>query len=277
MTTKVKRLAILGAGPAGLLAAHAAALHGVEETTVITKSSVWDGSQPAKSPLYGCQYLHAKIPGLSVREADVAYEIRGTPEDYRSKVYGPESHARVSPEDFQGVHKAWDIRAAYSQLWAMYVVNALSGVRVQTGKITWGNVGQIVDNHDLVISTVPAPVICGGEFHDFPTQEVWAVGDAPDLGIQAPAEIENNKVVCNGLENPAWYRASTVFGMTTVEWSGSVQPVPQAVRVRKPLETNCNCWETKIIRMGRYGAWKKGVLAHEVYENTRDLLLRRGV
>lgn len=276
MTTKVKRLGILGAGPAGLLAAHAAALYGVEQTTVITKGSVWDGTLPAKSPLYGCQYLHAEIPGLSVRSAKVDYELLGTPEDYRHKVYGPESHARVSPEDYQGKHQAWDIRSAYSQLWTMYVQHGLSGVQVKTGRINTENIPQIVEDFDLVISTIPAPALCADESHSFGTQEIWAVGDAPDLGIHAPVEIENNKVVCNGLKDFRWYRASTVFGMTTVEWSGAVQPVEQAVRVRKPLETDCDCWSTKVIRMGRYGAWRKGILAHEVFENTRDLLLRRG-
>jgi hypothetical protein len=277
MSTKVKRLGILGAGPAGLLAAHAAALYGVEQTHVLTRASVFDPELPAKSPLYGCQYLHSSIPGLSVRSANVAYELRGTPEDYRRKVYGPESDVRVSPEDFEGTHRAWDIRSAYSQLWAMYVSHGLSGVKTTTGRINADNIEGVLENYDLVISTIPAPALCSNDAHDFRTQDVWAVGDAPDLGINAPVEVENNKVVCNGLEDLNWYRASTVFGMTTVEWSGYLQPVEQAVRVRKPIDHNCDCWETRVVRMGRYGAWRKGILAHEVFENTRDLLTRRGV
>lgn len=273
---RVKRLAILGAGPAGLLAAHAAALSGVEETKVITKASIWDPHEPAKSPLYGCQYLHAAIPGLSVRSASVRYQLRGTAEEYRAKVYG-EQKVRVSPEDYEGEHKAWDIRAAYSQLWSMYVTHGLSGVEVATGRINHENVPALLETYDLVISTIPAPALCGIEAHIFNTQEIWAVGDAPDLGISAPVEIENNMVVCNGLLDLGWYRASTVFGMTTVEWGGLVKPVEQAVRVRKPIDNDCNCWEGRVIRMGRYGSWRKGILAHEVFENTRELLTRRGI
>ncbi len=100
-----------------------------------TKSTPFDPATPAKSALYGCQYLHAEIPGLSLRSATVDYELRGTTEDYRRKVYGPESDVRVSPEDLEGTHKAWDIRSAYSQLWTMYVTHGLSGVRVFTGRI----------------------------------------------------------------------------------------------------------------------------------------------
>lgn len=277
MSTKIHKLAILGAGPAGLLSAHAAALFGVPEIHVISKASAWDPHYPANSPLYGCQYLHASIPGLSVREASVAYELRGTPEGYRSKVYGPESDVRVSPEDFEGTHQAWDIRSAYAQLWNMYVVNSLSGVKVVTGRVTPDNIEGMLENYDTIISTIPAPSICTVSKHNFGVQEIWAVGDAPDLGISAPVEIENNKIVCNGTDDHRWYRASTVFGMTTVEWSGLVQPTEQAVRVRKPLDTNCDCWEGRVIRMGRYGSWRKGILAHEVFENTRDLIQRRGV
>lgn len=275
MTTKIERLCILGSGPAGLLAAHAAALYGVKEIDVITRASVWDPEQPAKSPLYGCQYLHASIPGLSLRSATVNYQLRGTADDYRRKVYGAEMDANVSPEELEGTHQAWDIRAAYSQLWTMYVQHGLSGVQVRTGRITPENVPGLFDKYDAIISTIPAPALCDDDSHNFEFQEVWAVGDAPDLGIMAPVEVENNKVVCNGLDDLTWYRASSVFGMTTVEWAGPVQPVEMAVRFRKPLRTNCNCWDTKVFRMGRYGAWRKGILAHEVYENMRDLIQRR--
>lgn len=274
---KIKRLGILGAGPAGLLAAHAAALYGVEQTHILTRAALFDSELPAKSPLYGCQYLHSDIPGLSIRSAQVSYELRGTPEEYRRKVYGDASEVRVSPEDFEGSHQAWDIRSAYSQLWTMYVMHGLSGVKINTGRINSSNIEGFLENYDLVISTIPAPAICANDSHQFTSQEVWAVGDAPDLGIFAPVEVENNMVVCNGKEDLHWYRASTVFGMTTVEWAGAVQPVELARRFHKPIDNNCNCWETRVVRMGRYGAWRKGILAHEVFENTRDLLLRRGV
>jgi hypothetical protein len=89
------------------------------------------------------------------------------------------------------------------------------------------------------------------------------------MGIRLPYKCPTNMVVCNGEDNPAWYRMSNVFGHTTVEWPGSLAQVPvaSAARVKKPTSHNCNCWaETSpMIHVGRYGAWEKGVLSHTAY------------
>jgi hypothetical protein len=43
-------------------------------------------------------------------------------------------------------------------------------------------------------------------------------------------------------------------------------------RVRKPLETDCTCWP-KVVRAGRFGQWRKGVLTHHAYEMAMQVLM----
>lgn len=272
MTTKINRLAILGTGPSGLLAAHAAVMRGVEKVWLITQST-------SRSSLYGCQYLHREIPGLSVRSTEVEYQLRGTPENYRRKVYGPDSDARVSPEDYQGLHRAWDIREAYDILWRMYASGGHPGVRIIKKYVVAEDVPRILPKFDMVISTIPAHFLCKDGSHTFESRDIWAMGDAPSLGIRVPLWTvqEEGKICCNAAKEDewwedSWYRASTVFGMSTVEWPGHRRPLPDAVRVRKPIKTDCDCFGEKLVRMGRYGAWKKGVLAHNTFYDTYDML-----
>src|SRR5215472_7502892 len=103
-------VAILGCGPAGLAAATAAVNLG-RKVLIISNSS-----KPSRQ--YGCQYLHAPVPGYeSVHHTVVGYHLNGTAEQYRAKVYGDKWEGRVSPEDFIGEHEAWDIRETYRHMW----------------------------------------------------------------------------------------------------------------------------------------------------------------
>lgn len=265
-----KRVAIFGAGPAGLASAHAAYLSG---------AWVHIFSRATKSRLYGCQYLHAPLPEIyGIEQRTVKYELRGTPEEYREKVYGLAWTGKVSPNDLEGEHKAWDIRATYDGLWDLYGPQAKG--RAQFAKAEIDNsfiyeFGRLMPNtFDHIISTVPAPNLCADNFgvHSFFAEEIWAIGDAADHGQVAPVTTPPDTIICNGKPEPSWYRVSNVFGATTVEWpSRKKPPISGVVKVKKPLYTNCNCYP-EIIRMGRYGAWKKDQLVHHVFEQTLELL-----
>lgn len=253
-------IAVLGCGPAGLMAAHAVAQSGVEPVIY---------SRKQKSPLYGAQYLHAPIPGVTDRDdaVTVEYLTRGTPEDYRRKVYGRTWDGTVSPEDLSEMHTAWDIRSTYEALWDEYsrlVVNV---------DIDPGGVRIILDNpdHSMVVNTIPLVHLCHAG-HTFMSQTVWAAGDAPDLGIDIGKMFHcpPNTVICNGEETPSWYRISNIFGHTTVEWpDNSKPPVSTVSRVLKPTSHDCSCWP-QLFNVGRYGSWTKGVLSHSAYFKTLE-------
>lgn len=254
------KVVVLGSGPAGLFAVHAAHQTGAEVRII---------SLGQKSPLYGAQYLHKPIPGVEGsgdRESiTVSYQLRGTPDDYKRKVYGQLWDGTVSPEDLNEEHQAWDIRATYDTLWDRW------GHSVLPAKMDPIALRSLLFSDwkpDLVINSMPRPLLCHMG-HTFGYTEIWAAGDAPELGIKVPYKCPEGMVVCNAEPSPAWYRMSNVYGRTTVEWPGEVGlvPVKTASRVKKPTQHNCDCWsDVPVLHVGRYGKWSKGVLSHDGYD-----------
>jgi hypothetical protein len=229
-------------------------------------------SRKRKSQLFGAQYLHAPIPGITPMDAvQVHYTLQGDADDYKRKVYGALWDGTVSPEDLSEEHLAWDIRATYDILWDRFQD------QIQDVEVDGLGLKRVLDDGaDLVISTIPRPALCHMG-HAFGVTEVWAAGDAPSQGINIGRTYRcpEGHVFCNGEDNPAWYRMSRVFGHTTVEWPGALRnvPVSTAARVRKPTKHDCNCWDdAPVLFSGRYGEWSKGVLSHESYFNTYNKL-----
>jgi hypothetical protein len=238
-------------------------------------------SKARKSKLYGAQYLHAPIPGIDPGESlKIDYQLFGTVDGYRQKVYGPDYDGEVSPGSLPPGHPAWDIRATYNYLWDEYH----GVVHEATINPTWLREELPRWHCDAVFSTIPAMHTCQDLDHGFLYRNIWAMGDAPDIGQFVTKEImlwphglEEGQVICNGHDHPAWYRTSLIFGHATIEWPGHIrsQPVGSA-RVPKPLSTNCNCFP-HITRLGRYGKWQKGALVHEVYAEVQECLISQSL
>jgi hypothetical protein len=253
------RVAVLGCGPTGLVAAHAAAEMGADVTIY---------SKPRKSEMFGAQYLHVPIPGVECgKPRAISYTLQGSADDYRQKVYGADWTGAVSPEGYEGDHLAYDIRATYDNLWAAYsdaIVEADIKPAWLAATLRW-------DDFTLVLNTIPAPQLCMLG-HTFAAQDIWAMGDAPERGQKVPFHIAEDTVICNGEKEPSWYRASNIFGHSTIEWSdnGRKPPLPVS-KVSKPLFNNCSCWP-HLTRLGRYGMWRKGILVHHAYMMTNDLI-----
>jgi hypothetical protein len=255
----MNRAVILGCGPAGLAAALAAVSSGFT-ATIISKSL-----RPSR--LYGCQYLHAPIPGYEdVRSARVRYSLAGTAAQYRKKVYGDDWAGKVSPEDFVGEHDAWDIRETYQRLWEDVI--ASDKVHVILAGV---NNGVVPGIHTLspdgypaaVISTIPAPSLCF-KGHEFRAHEIRANGSTES------GSLGDDSILCDGTKRHNWYRISNVFGYSTTEWPAD-SGVSDAVPVTKPLSTNCDCFP-EFLRVGRYGKWEKGYLVHQVYPEVMQFL-----
>lgn len=249
------RLLILGCGPAGLIAAHAAYGRGVDFVVV---------SKARKSFMNGAQYLHAPIPGVSLADPfEINYELSGDVAGYRDKVYGPDSKVEVSPESLLGRHLAWDIREAYDALWGLY------GSDVHDVEITPTVLSTLIKSWkpDEIISTIPAHILCHDGRHKFESEQVWATNE---LECQLP----DNTVLCNGDPGSDWYRASKILGFTNTEWPHDKYPLTyngQIWRVTKPIKTSCRCFP-QVHRMGRYGKWTKGVLSHEAWDEANKIM-----
>jgi hypothetical protein len=252
---------VLGCGPAGLAAAHAAVQLG-EDVRIFSKRR--------KSQMFGAQYLHKPIPGIETEEpVEIKYRLEGSIQQYRRKVYGAAYDGTVSPGTLEESHLAWDIRETYDKLWALY-----------SDRIT--NVSDIDEiwmarNRHLrpMISSIPRTRICIRPIvHTFHSVDIYAAGEAPEWGIYFSGfdHIRENTVLCNGRDTPAWYRASRIFDRVTVEWPGDSIPGEQSgFRVVKPITNSCNCWP-EILCVGRYGSWTKGVLVHHAYEEANEWL-----
>jgi hypothetical protein len=254
---------VFGCGPTGLMAVHAAKLAGATRVNVVSKKR--------KSHLYGAQYLHAPIPGMTESAPVVLrYALRGTVEGYRDKVYGGNSRVEVSPEALTTEHDAWDIRRTYDNLWNAYEALVID---CEVGPLM---VKEAVEDFDLVINTIPRPSLCTSDAHTFQAEYVWALGDAPDRGQFVPMRraSHNNTVLCSGEPDVAWYRLARVFDHCTVEYPHlNKPPFEEVAEVTKPLSHNCDCHSDDVLHVGRYGKWQKGVLTTDAFTEVMDRCL----
>lgn len=265
-----KTVVVLGCGPAGLFAAHAAKLWGADVHII---------SKKRRSEMYGAQYLHSGIPGLTddQKAGEVEYRLIGDLDDYLSKVYGPiiPERSAITKESLVGVYPAWDIRRAYHRAFEVYhrdiIPESLDSTSIPRIAADF--------NPAVIISTVPAPTLCAAPgAHAFDVRTVWAIGDAPERGVFAPRYSEEPNVIWyNGEDSPAWYRYSLISGYAAMEWpEQSRPPSAEVAKVDKPVATSCHCWlghrKYPIVRMGRYGAWNRHGHSHQAYWRTLDLM-----
>lgn len=260
---------IFGCGPSGLFAAWAAEQAGTTVRII---------SKKRRSELFGAQYLHQPIPGISVEERQVEYRLLGTHEGYRQRVYGDNYLGPTSVDELIGYQEAWDIRSTYNRLYD-YFEDRIENVKQIDGLLFKSLIeSKVFSQYDYIINSIPLPVIClKPALHKFNSQRIWAIGDAPERGQIAPIDCPKDKVICNGQtidHEDRWYRLSNVFGHTTVEWPGWLYPgsMIQPAEVRKPISTTCDC-HPQVKMIGRFGKWEKGVLSHQAYDEMEDILL----
>lgn len=250
-------VAILGCGPAGLMAAQAAEACGYQPIIF---------SNPVQSVLGGAQFLHMPIPGVNDDPPDafVRYQVLGNAEDYQRKVYGDTAVPFVSMASvWEGKEQpAWNLIKTYKRLW-----NKFSD-RIHPTNIDVPFVDGLLKNDMFshFFSTVPLIVICAAraglvnQVHNFQSQEVL-IHTEPYI-----EDIEDNTVIYNGDPSRSWYRASRIFGVDGCEWStlGTPPIVRPLITDHKPIHTTCDCWP-ELHRLGRRGTWRKGVLTHDAY------------
>ena len=248
------KVAVLGCGPAGLLAAHAAVRNGA---SVVIYS---DKAQP--SQIGGAQFLHRAIPEITNDYPDAMCDFRhmGKRENYAKRVYG-DPLADVSWGSYhEGMHPVWNMRQAYGQLWARYAE------LIVIEEINPDTITKISQAEDVVLSCIPAPALCG---HipkcNFVKQDVWI------QPVDNHFENLECAIVYNGSLVGDWYRWSSLFGHTSFEYP---HPKPMSTRISKPLRTDCPgpVHLGNIVRLGRYGAFEKRQLIHHAYEGAEDAL-----
>lgn len=248
----MSKVAILGCGPAGLLAAHAVSRAGIAPNVFSLKK---------KSTLGGAQFLHEPIPGVTDEdpEAFLQFFHWGTDQGYASKIYG-DPEAPTSWSRYEGEVPAWSLKMAYDVLWRMY-----EGI-VLEAEVSSELMAGLFNTYDLVLSTIPPQSYCTDQRHLFSSQDVWI--HEPDFEV-----LRDNVIIYNGEDAPPWYRASRIFGLQSVEYPQ--KPVgTEAFKISKPLMTTCTCFKDRLVRLGRFGMWSKRTLVHDAYRGAQDALLK---
>jgi hypothetical protein len=250
--TEPGRVAVLGCGPAGLLAAHAVALAG-HEPLIISARAV-------KSEIPGAVYLHKPIPDLTSNDPDAMIQFvkRGTREGYAYKVYGSR-YADCSWDRFdEGEQPAWVLQSVYDDLWDRY------GDQIAEQEIDHEAARMLAETFPLVVSTIPAFALCQSDEHSFRSRTIWINKRAqPECADHGDPVIIYDGRIGSGCEH---YRTSLIFGHGATEY-GVSQPMFDCVRGTKPLGTDCDCLP-EVLRVGRFGTWRPGVLAHQAFEVT---------
>jgi len=245
------KVAVLGCGPAGLLATHAAVLQGCDPVVY---------SIANRSETNGAMYLHRAIPDLTSPEPDgmLTYLKMGTQAGYARKVYGSPDAPCSWSRFLEGPVPAWSLAAAYDELWYRY------HSRIIEHRIHSLNVEEIIDEYPLVISSIPAGVLCRKPYHKFMSVNIW-------IRDKAPAAIRPGEIIYNGAREQDWYRSSDIFGYRSTEYGEQYRPgTPGMGLVKpglKPTCNNCDCWDGLLLKVGRYGRWEKNQLTHMAFED----------
>lgn len=259
------KVLILGAGPAGLMAAHAASELGHRPIIYSHKGR--------KSRMHGAQYLHERIPRINCGERfDLRYKLLGTAEEYIQKVYGDRWDGTVSDEVADSINDAWDIRSAYDDLWCKYQ----GAIEPWSAQNPW-DIAELIKEVDpaVTISSIPAQSLCINDC-EFKQIHFWSTAEIPEKGNGTDWfwQMRPNTCIYDGRNDTPWYRVANIHDHVTTEWPYRFGPPTSdgpVWNVVKPMSTQCECFP-EVIRVGRYGKWTRGVLTHHAYFETMEAL-----
>lgn len=263
-------VAVIGAGPAGLLAAQAVA--DLDLQPIIFTA----GDGP--SQIGGATYLHEPIASLMQPGAPtglIRFRKVGTPEGYAEKLYGdaraPSSWSKFGDGE---VRPAWSVQDMYAKLWARWEDSILPGMQLRPIDLD-----AMSETYSLVINSAPAQAFCElTPSCSFQATQVYVSqnldGRASTLDGLAPTlarEVGENEIIYDGRPGEQFYRYSRIFGRESVE---SVKPFNgQTGYGIKPTTTTCKCQRGVTVQVGRFGKWDKNVLMHEAYKDAMNAVL----
>ena len=256
---------ILGAGPSGMMAAHAVAQLGLDPVIV-------DKDPDRQRRNSGIYYLHSSCE-LAISSAVLQQRVLGGSNladaelaaAYGQKVYGTSdvSSSSILDARYQSQVTIYNAAEALDHLWQMY------GHRVIKSTVDgFEQVESMSQLYSKVISTIPASVL-------FPHIQ-YAYDEAYVHASTAP--VEDCFVYYNVGKVVPWYRCSAVFGLFTAEYTARERvgdyDWKRVVKVKgKSAPLPYYDW---LICTGRYGAWDKGFLTDLVFTDVLGSVSKRG-
>jgi len=239
---------IIGCGPAGLAAAHAAVTLGANITVYAPKQQT-----PQRGPIT----LHRAIPGINNGEPEGYVRqivIGGSILDYRLKLYGDVNIA-INGDILEHGFVTWRVPETYDALWKLY-----SGA-VFDAEIAADELSEIPAACDLVVNTAPRHEFClKPETHEFFSKHIALTPHASYPG-QPP-----NTVIYNAYPDIKWVRSSRIFEAEVTEWEVGDAP-NDALVIAKPISTTCDC-HPRVFRTGRHGTHHNETWIDHAYFDT---------
>jgi hypothetical protein len=256
------KIAVLGAGPSGMMAAHAVSQYG-------HYLDIYDAAPDKARRNSGVYYLHSDCD-LLLDSAVIKQGIIGAygktnselAELYGEKVYGEKIRKVSILSAFEKEVVGYNSGQGIDRLWDLY------GKQINEFEVSGiDTVHRLLEKYDKVISTIPAYIL-------FPEESCRAVKTWIKVG-KAP---ENEAFVFYNI-NPycSWYRCSAMFGIFIQEYGFNFEPEKNAEysyhQANKVIGEGISSPYQDLFLTGRYGAWDKSCLTDAVYHRTLEWLL----
>jgi len=269
----MKPIAVLGVGPAGLLAAHAVAMSGRPVTIFAAPGG---SGKPEPSKINGAQFLHTAIPGIHESDRpDGRVQIihEGDKDTYRRKVYGDSPDIPFVSFGVDRFIDAWQMSGTYEALWGLLDIQNAANVKTVDANFIQEALNK--NWFERIVSSIPATAIFKSPAeHKFlgQTISIWPYCAVPNL-----KPSEEDFVLYDGTEDRSWSRTSMMFGYGGTEFGEGMDKKARTayhplISVRKPISNSCTCFP-EVLRVGRMGTWTKGVLAHDGFFATLKMIM----
>lgn len=248
------KVIVIGCGPAGLAAAHAAVGLGADVEIIAPKE---------KTRQEGPLLMQRPIPGINTGHPDGTIHqivIGGSILDYRYKLYG-DINIRINGDMLEPAYHAWKHRETYDELWLKYAD------LIRDHYVTPYELSSMHEQADLVVSTANIRLLCKSwtnNVHHFVNKKVaitpyTSYPDQPD-----------NTIIFNASPDTDWVRSSRIFGVPVTEWPCDKGPKGARV-ISKPISTDCNCYP-HVLRTGRFGKYHNETWIDTAYWDTYGAL-----
>lgn len=286
------RIAIVGTGFEGFLAAHAVKLKFSEDTFPAELDELTIFGPNPYPMIPGARFYERAIPVVNPLFTSNAFGKPETMEgisngelsDYFKKVGANWANPIITPK--MPATAIYSINGLYAYLYDHYNVHMNTGVNIHSGDfLTIQGNDAPLHGYDKVISTIPLPMWFAPEqINLFAALKIWRLDESVNESIpyEAPIEGMRNITIYDGTENAAWFRITRAFGLTSVEFPHHKKPPIQGTYEEiipnglfQPIKRAFFNWggsKTDLFHVGRLGAWTPLYDPAEVFFETQDFL-----
>lgn len=256
------RVAVLGSGPAGLLAAETALdQHHDAVVDVFTNnqqtSYVVPGSAVSAAEPEFREFMEHHL-GMSPAESILPYsrKLRGTAKQYSQKTLGLGGESSVNV-----------MRNRFSEGVPLALLNdVLHGRWVGKMKHWDARMDDLPRGYDITISTIPRFLLCSDERHDFVKRHTYIVDYAKGKSFIEGDFVHPFGVVYSGDPDDFWVYSGMDASGEATEFT-EYQPDWECIPARRPIKTNCTC-ESTVVKAGTLGRWSPAVGVLDAYIQT---------